>query len=394
MDFATAPARYREALEAVGREHEEAFEDDAVGRGIFRRDFGMLAEHAIQRVQFANAGREAAHLARTLEDRWDSLAGLARNADDAGRAAILRQAALEAHRAQGFGLVPDADTAFRAFLDRLNPEDQIGQSALPMTSARSSKTQDGADDGRSPSADPQAEEEEVTFDTSKQKPEPPKRLPPVNSTPPAWRAKDPGVKNHWKPFNDAVARLPDVSDMERHVLGRIFAAEGGMKKNPDSSAFAGIMAGTLRGLKKEDRALAGLPANPKDLSHAQVAAVYRRYLNGALKEAGGMEALNQIGDWDTAAAIGDVLFREGRTGGARRVGEALGAVIAELGKTGEAARLGLETYQTGQIVGPQSIAAIRTLERAGYGAMFRNALIQARLNGPYGDEKERIASFR
>ncbi|MCX7354765.1 MAG: hypothetical protein NTY59_08055 [Alphaproteobacteria bacterium] len=122
-DFATAPARYRAALDAVGREHEGTFDRDEVGRGIFRRDFGTLAEHAIQRFQFANAGREAAHLARTLEDRWDSLAGLARDTDEAGRAAILRQAALEAHRAKGFGLVLDADVAFRGFLDRLGSED-------------------------------------------------------------------------------------------------------------------------------------------------------------------------------------------------------------------------------------------------------------------------------
>lgn len=122
-DFATAPERYREALDAVGRGHEDAFGDDAVGRGIFRRDFGTLAEHAVQRFQFANAEREAAHWARTLEDRWDSLAGLVRNMDGAGRAAILRQAALEAHRAQGFGLVSDADTAFRDFLERVAPED-------------------------------------------------------------------------------------------------------------------------------------------------------------------------------------------------------------------------------------------------------------------------------
>ncbi len=167
-----------------------------------------------------------------------------------------------------------------------------------------------------------------------------------------------------------------------------------MKKNPDSSAFAGIMSSTLRDLKKEDRALAGLPNDPKDLGHAQVAAVYRSYLNGALKEAGGMEALNEIGDWNTAAAVADVLFREGRTGGAQRVGKALGAVITELGKDGEAARLGLQTYQAGQIVGPQSIAAIRALERAGYGAMLRDALIQARIKGPYGNEKEHIEAFR
>ena len=131
-DFSTAPARYREALEAVGRQHEDAFDGDAVGRGIFRRDFAAFAEHAIQRFQSANAGREAAHWTRTLEDRWDSLAGLARGADEAGRAAILRQAALEAHRAQGFGLVPDAEAAFQDFLAKISLESE--QERLPARS--------------------------------------------------------------------------------------------------------------------------------------------------------------------------------------------------------------------------------------------------------------------
>lgn len=140
-DFATAPERYRAALDAVGREHEGAFDRDEVGRGIFRRDFGALADHAIRRFQAANAGREAAHWAQTLEDRWDSLAGLARDADDAGRAAILRQAALEAHRAQGFGLVPDADTAFQSFLARIgmpavSDEAQIAERTLQKTVTR------------------------------------------------------------------------------------------------------------------------------------------------------------------------------------------------------------------------------------------------------------------
>ncbi|MGE0094528.1 MAG: putative peptidoglycan-binding domain-containing protein [Alphaproteobacteria bacterium] len=128
-DFATAPERYRAVLDAVGREHEGAFEGDDVGRSIFRRDFGALADHAVQRFQSANAGREAEHWARTLEDRWDSLAALASGADEEGRAAILRQAALEAHRAQGFGLVPDADAAFRGFLARIEPTPEAAEGA-------------------------------------------------------------------------------------------------------------------------------------------------------------------------------------------------------------------------------------------------------------------------
>lgn len=117
--FADAPIRYREELEALGRDEEEAFGDDRIGRALFRRDFGRLAEHAVRRFELANAQREAAHWTRTLEDRWDSLAGLARDADGEGRAEILRQAAVEAHRARSFGLVPDADAAFQGFLKRI-----------------------------------------------------------------------------------------------------------------------------------------------------------------------------------------------------------------------------------------------------------------------------------
>lgn len=132
-DFATAPQRYREALDAIGRDGDEAFGQDRVGRAIFRRDLGRLAENAVERFQHANAGREAAHLARALEDRWESLAVLARGAGEGRRAEILRQAALEAHRVQGFGLVSDADTAFRGFLARIAPVSaQGGQSPPPL----------------------------------------------------------------------------------------------------------------------------------------------------------------------------------------------------------------------------------------------------------------------
>lgn len=138
-DFATAPERYRDALDAIGRDQDEMFGDDRVGREIFRRDFGRLAGPAAERFRRVSAERESAHLARTLEERWASLADLARGADEAGRSELLRQAALEAHRARGFGLVPDAGAAFRAFLDRLAPDagamtDQTGFGGGPWGS--------------------------------------------------------------------------------------------------------------------------------------------------------------------------------------------------------------------------------------------------------------------
>lgn len=126
-DFAGAPHRYRAELEAIGRDQEQAFGDDRVGRNLYRRDFGRLADHAVRRFAQDTAQRETEHWARALEDRWDSLATLARGADGEGRAEILRQAAVEAHRAQSFGLVSDADTAFQGFLAKIAPAPEAGQ---------------------------------------------------------------------------------------------------------------------------------------------------------------------------------------------------------------------------------------------------------------------------
>lgn len=132
-DFAGAPRRYRAELDAIGRSQDGIFGGDSIGRDLFRRDFGRLADHAVRHFEAANTARESAHWARTLEDRWHTLAALANGADDESRAEILRQAALETHRAQGFGLVPDAGAAFQAFMARIPPVSaQDEQSQLPQ----------------------------------------------------------------------------------------------------------------------------------------------------------------------------------------------------------------------------------------------------------------------
>lgn len=148
-DFAGAPARFREALQTVGRDHDGAFGDDAVGRDIFRRDFGRLAEHAARRFDAANAERESAHQVRALADRWESLAALAGTADEDGRAEILRQAAVEAHRAQSFGLVPDAGEALHGFARRIGMAGDAAPAARAKPApSRAESPLDGAARGR------------------------------------------------------------------------------------------------------------------------------------------------------------------------------------------------------------------------------------------------------
>lgn len=453
LDFPTAPQRYREALDGIGREHEDAFEGDAVGRGIFRRDFGTLAENAIQRFQSANVGREAAHWARTLEDRWDSLAGLARGMDEAGRAAILRQAALEAHRAQGFGLVPDADAAFRDFLTRIEPapeapasetmaepgrgpwgsrttnyrRDRDGEPAFRTAEHRVSdepgermrllseqEDGDGAEDvsngragavissasnilsagndaqvaqmGSKPGAGGEAAESRY------HDPAHAALRKPVVSDPPAGKKDLAGVRDHWMRFNDAVARLPDVTDTERHVYSRIFAAEGGMDVDKAGGAVAGVTPDTLKYLKTRDKSLSSLPDDPRKLNHDQAALFYRGYSDYVLRNAGGVSALDQIGDWNTAAAVADTVYRDGASGGGKLVGEAIRKTIDKIDPN-EAKRLGVDDYAAGDTVGSESLAAIKTLERAGHGDIFRGILADIRTE-KRPNEKARMNRFR
>ncbi|MEW5994121.1 MAG: hypothetical protein AB1744_06970, partial [Candidatus Zixiibacteriota bacterium] len=95
---------------------------------------------------------------------------------------------------------------------------------------------------------------------------------------------------------------PDASDAERFAYGQIFAAEGGVAKDPTSSASGGILQATLDDARKRVPGLEGANT-PSDLTLDQRAAVMRDYFDQSLRTAGGSKALENIGDRNSAAAL-------------------------------------------------------------------------------------------
>lgn len=123
-----------------------------------------------------------------------------------------------------------------------------------------------------------------------------------------------GQPGAWDSFHRAVQDLDGGSDAERFAYPAIFAAEGGARRDPTSSAASGILQATLdRARERGVAALADLKdgAEPRDLTLRQRAAVYRDYFDDALAPVGGRAALDALGNRHAAAALADTLFRHG-----------------------------------------------------------------------------------
>lgn len=128
-DPADVAERFAAALDGIARDHGAEFADDETSRAIFRRDFDALARHRLAEFGAEAEQRERDGIAQALADRFEGLRALAGSGDDALRGEALRQAALEAHRAQGFGLVGNAQAAFDDFLASLAPASVADQAA-------------------------------------------------------------------------------------------------------------------------------------------------------------------------------------------------------------------------------------------------------------------------
>ncbi len=120
-DPADSAGRFAAALDGIARDHGAEFAGDETSRAIFRRDFDALARHRLAEFGADAARREQDGLAQALVERFDGLRDLADAGDADLRGEALRQAALEAHRAAGFGLVVNAQTAFDDFMASLAP---------------------------------------------------------------------------------------------------------------------------------------------------------------------------------------------------------------------------------------------------------------------------------
>ncbi len=138
-----------------------------------------------------------------------------------------------------------------------------------------------------------------------------------------------GQGTRWTEWSNATRSLPAATHNEQRTYAEIYAAEGGDDIDRSSGAMSGITPSTLdeliekgfiKGISK------GTP--PTAIPLDQRAEIYRAYFDFALNRAGGSTALSRIPDADTAAALGDTLFRHGRTGGAKIIQNAINSVSA------------------------------------------------------------------
>ena len=127
-DWTTAPGRFRDAADAIGRQHANGLADDRTGRALFLRDFASLADTHAAAFERENDAHEHAALQDAYQARMEGLGQLARAGGGEHRKEILRQAALEAHRAHAFGLEADPAAAMERFTVEITPRAPMGNS--------------------------------------------------------------------------------------------------------------------------------------------------------------------------------------------------------------------------------------------------------------------------
>ena len=134
--------------------------------------------------------------------------------------------------------------------------------------------------------------------------------------------------NEWPKQHEAFSRLKGISYSEHFAYMETFAAEGGSDVNTSNGATAGITQSTLDDLIDRGKII-GIPKGtaPKLLKRDERAQVYRVYMDDALNHVGGSQALRDLTDAYAAAALGDTLFRHGRTGGGEIVQRAINRAV-------------------------------------------------------------------
>lgn len=132
--------------------------------------------------------------------------------------------------------------------------------------------------------------------------------------------KSPEQQQAWADFNDSVRYLPKVTNFEVSTYPDIYAAEGGNR--PDGTTVGGITASTLHELKDKIDGVTD-KTMPKDLTPDQRAQFFRAYTDNVMRKGGGRQALDGLNDTGVARYIADSLFREGDSGGANIVRQAL-----------------------------------------------------------------------
>ncbi len=143
---------------------------------------------------------------------------------------------------------------------------------------------------------------------------------------PAYRAdvfrSQPDV---WNTVRDTVLKNPEMGEGQRAAILSIVAAEGGMRKDPDSDAVAGITPNFIARSRADGSwpAELGHVKSPSDLKPADVPRAVQHYFDSNLAKIGGAKALDSIPDSRVAAAVADTLYRDGPGRGAELVQKAI-----------------------------------------------------------------------
>ncbi len=153
----------------------------------------------------------------------------------------------------------------------------------------------------------------------------PSRKPDFGIDPPPYRKQvfAGAREQEWKDWARTIHLDKELSGAEKKSFLDIFAAEGGMAKNPESSAYAGVMQGTLDGLNKLGYLKNKNFSKTKDMNMQDIKSVYKAYFDsvfGAVAakhsienpsdQVSGSKMLDKIGDVEMASAVADIIFRD------------------------------------------------------------------------------------
>lgn len=128
----------------------------------------------------------------------------------------------------------------------------------------------------------------------------------------------------WPDSQSAIRQQLPGQISQGTAIGRIYAEEGGLVRDPNGTAVGGITETTLQEMLGKGL-LPGLPKNakPDDLTPDQQVQVYRAYLDQGFRNVpGGAKALEQL-DPDLAHAVADAMFMHGSSGGMEFVQKAI-----------------------------------------------------------------------
>jgi peptidoglycan hydrolase-like protein with peptidoglycan-binding domain len=187
--------------------------------------------------------------------------------------------------------------------------------------------------------------------------------------------------DNWRTFQRAADQDPDISRRRRNIYAKIYAWEGGstLNQDPESTAYAGVVQGTLDGLRGQGRLPEIDPdARTHELKTKQLPRVYDAYFDDQFRGLGGSDVLDEIPDAEVAGAIGDTLFRHPYKESRRAIQRAVNQVSDK-----EVAVDGL--------FGPGTLAAVKKISKEPKRRVrFLDALAQERKKAvaPEGSDKE------